>query len=283
MRTVGFLLFPRFQLLAYVLATECLRLANKAAGRPLFRAAALTPDGRPVAASNGVAVTPEGSLDALEPARPAFPLLVLCAGYEPLAALDRPTAARLRRLGRAGQAFAGFDTGAIVLAELGLLTGYRAVAHWEAAAAFRERYPGAEVSDALYILDRDRLTAAGGMATADAMLSWIAREDGADLAAAVARDLVHGRIRPAEERQTPAPAAPGDGALAPALALMADHLAEPLPTAHLARRLKVSPRTLARRFQARFGQSPQAYYLGLRLDRARALLAQEAPIARASG
>ena len=34
--TVGLILFPRFQLLAYVLATETLRLANKVAGRHLF-------------------------------------------------------------------------------------------------------------------------------------------------------------------------------------------------------------------------------------------------------
>ena len=171
--TVGLLLFPRFQLLAYVMATETLRLANKVAGHSVFRWETLSQNGAPVAASNGVPVVPS----SLVANAADLSLLLLCAGYDPLAEVSEPSKALLRKRARLGGMLGGIDTGTVILAELGLLAGYRAVVHFEAETGFRETYPEISLETAIYALDRERLTAAGGTATGDAMLAWIAKVD----------------------------------------------------------------------------------------------------------
>src|SRR5918994_548076 len=123
--TVGLLLFPQFQLLAYVMATETLRLANKVAGRSVFRWETLSQNGAPVAASNGVPVVPSG----LVANGAGLTLLLLCAGYDPLVEVSDATKAMLRKRARLGGMLGGHDTGTVILPELGLLAGYRAVVH----------------------------------------------------------------------------------------------------------------------------------------------------------
>ncbi|MEX1109508.1 MAG: GlxA family transcriptional regulator, partial [Dongiaceae bacterium] len=62
---IGFLLVPLFSMIAFVSALEPLRLANRASGRQLYRWRVFSPDGRPVTASNGLEIRPEGALDEL--------------------------------------------------------------------------------------------------------------------------------------------------------------------------------------------------------------------------
>ena len=59
MANVTFILFPKFQMLAYVLATETLRVANKCAGREVFRWQTRSATNLPVQASNGALVAPD--------------------------------------------------------------------------------------------------------------------------------------------------------------------------------------------------------------------------------
>ncbi|MEM7225809.1 MAG: GlxA family transcriptional regulator [Pseudomonadota bacterium] len=269
---VGFLLLPRFQMLAYVLACETLRLANKVAGRPRFAWQTATQSGQAVAASNEVPVAPTARLDEISEAT----LLLVCAGYEPLKALAPKGRALLRRRARFKGHLGGLDTGTVVLAELGLLTGYRAVVHWEAAPGFRERYPEIVSEDAIYALDRDRLTAAGGTATGDAMLAWIAQVTDAGLAARTAEALVHGQIRAGSERQRRTAPERLPPPVARALEIMAANLEEPLALAEIARRAGLGQRRLLRLFQTHRGQAPAAAYMALRLERARQLLASSA-------
>ena len=60
-RQVAFLLFARFSMIALYGALEPLRVANRFAG-PAFAWRFLSPDGRPVAASNDIPVSVSGSL-----------------------------------------------------------------------------------------------------------------------------------------------------------------------------------------------------------------------------
>jgi AraC family carnitine catabolism transcriptional activator len=277
--TVGLLLFPRFQLLAYVLATETLRIANKVAGRPLFEWKTFTPKDRPVSASNGVEIAPDQPLrEAVE-----LSLVLACAGYEPLKELDTETQALLRRQARFGGPLGGLDTGTVILAELGLLSGYRAVVHWEAEAGFRESYPDIAVDDGIYVLDRDRLTAAGGTATGDAMLAWIARVEGADLAARTATALIHGQIRDSSERQRRPVSLSGNPTLLRVIDLMKANLEETLTMVQLTREAAIGKRHMRHLFRRYCGQSPSSFYMGLRLDRARDLLASTAMPAASVG
>ena len=58
-QTVGFLLVPGFALMSYAAAIEPLRAANLISGRPLYRWLHAAPGGKPVMASNGLAIIPD--------------------------------------------------------------------------------------------------------------------------------------------------------------------------------------------------------------------------------
>lgn len=270
---VGFLLVPGFSLMALASAVEPLRVANRLAGRELFRWTLLSPDGRPAAASGGLEVAAAGGVGEAPPLRCLF----VCAGFEPLRHAGARIDGRLRRLARFGVVLGALDTGAFLLARAGLLDGYRATLHWEAIPAFRAAHPEVEVAAELFVVDRDRVTCAGGTAALDLMLDLIARRHGQGLAAAVAEQLLHRGARPGSDGQRPRlPARLGvaDRRLTAALALMEEHLAEPLPVPALAARAGVRRRELERLFRAKLGTTPSAHHRALRLRRARSLLAQ---------
>ena len=75
-----------------------------------------------------------------------------------------------------------------------------AVLHWEAAPAFRERFPASTTRDQLYRIDGRVLHCAGGVATLDLILELIAQRYGSVLATEVANTRVH-TPRPAEAPQ----------------------------------------------------------------------------------
>ena len=291
---IHFLLFPRFQLLGYVLAIETLRIANKVAGEKRFEWKTLSAGAVPVAASNGVEIKPDGKIDEVNRDN----LLLVCAGYEPLPGLESETRYLLRSHARQGGQLGGVDTGAVILAELGLLNGYRAVLHWEAEAGFRENYPEIPIDDTVYVFDRERLTTSGGTATGDAILAWIASVESPHLALQTAADMVHGRIREANEKQLdshsmqrnlPFPglenAEPAhlDTILSRTVQCMELNLEEPLSIQYLAKKEAVGKRRLLQLFRSYFNETPSSYYMGLRLFHARSLLASTSMSAASIG
>src|SRR3546814_17742052 len=82
--------------------------------------------------------------------------------------------------------------------------------HWENLASFCEDFPDIEVTSELFEIDRNRFTCSGGTATIDMMLNVIARQHGHELAASVADQFLHERIRDQPDPQPiPLPAPPG--------------------------------------------------------------------------
>ncbi len=267
MQNVTFILFPRFQMLAYVLATEALRLANKCAGQGVFGWQTLTATNALVRASNGGEVTPDTTH---WPSTTHQDLVLLCAGYDPLDHVTPRVRAFLTRANSAQAMIGGVDTGTVILAELGLLDGYQAVLHYEAEGDFRERWPEVSISDQIYCIDRQRLTAAGGTATGDAILAWIKQEINGDFAAATAEAMSHGAIRKGEESQQLISSI--DPVLRRMRSVMKDNLVQPLTQAQLCDAVSVSQKHLRKRCQKTFGLTPQAYYLSIRLEQAQYLL-----------
>jgi transcriptional regulator GlxA family with amidase domain len=119
---IGFLLIPGFALLAYASAIEPLRAANLLSGRPLYRWRHLSPDGRPVSASNGLTVTPDLRLE--DAAKLNTPLV--CAGGNPASFRDSATLNRLR-LERARLLLR--QTGLSVL-EVAMACGFASASHF---------------------------------------------------------------------------------------------------------------------------------------------------------
>lgn len=270
---IGFFLVPKFSMMAFSSAVEPLRVANLIGGRELFRWHVFSRDGQPVEASNGMAVLAEGSIAD----SPHLSTLFVCASHEPLASIDRALGAWFRRLAVAGTTLGALDTGAWLLAQAGLLDGYRATVHWEWRDAFAEDFPEVDCRTSLFETDRGRLTCAGGTAALDMMLHLIGLRFGHNLAVDISEQFIHERIRPAEDAQRMALGrrlGVTDPKLEAVIMAMEDNLEEPLPSLSLAKTAGVSERQLERLFRRALGCTPTRYYLDLRLRRARILLGQ---------
>ena len=269
--TIGFLLAPKFSMMAFVSALEPLRVANRLAGRELYRWEIVSRHGAPVAASNNLALVADRGIDN----GAAYDSVVACASFEPEAGYDRQIGQWLQRLDRTGTALGSIDTGAFFLAWAGLLDGYRATTHWESLDSFAEQFPRVEVGSGLFIIDRARFTCAGGTAALDMMLHLIRLRHGHQLAAAVSEQFIHATIREPQERQR-MDASQRQGVTRPglgrAIEMMESHLEDLVDIDVLCDAAGVSRRQLERLFHRHFRVSPQRYYLDLRLQRARALL-----------
>ena len=60
---IAFILVPNFSMIAFTSAVEPLRLANRTAGKGLYSWRLFSGDGKPVAASNGIVLHPNGDID----------------------------------------------------------------------------------------------------------------------------------------------------------------------------------------------------------------------------
>ncbi|WP_416427260.1 GlxA family transcriptional regulator [Pseudomonas sp. App30] len=267
-----FLLLPGFSAIGFISAVEPLRVANRFRGE-LYRWHVLSLDGGPVLASNGMSVNADAALEALGPGA----TLLVVAGFEPLKAVTPALQQWLRRLDHNGVSLGGIDTGAFVLARAGLLDGYRATLHWEALDAFKETFPQLEVTQELFEIDRRRITSAGGTASIDLMLDLIAQAHGSALAIEVSEQFVVGRIRPRKDHQRMQIASRygvSNKKLVQVIGEMEQHTEPPLSTLALAEGINVTRRQLERLFKLHLNDTPSAFYLRLRLEKARQLLRQ---------
>lgn len=270
---VGFLLLPGFALMSYAAAIEPLRAANLLAGRALYAWRHISPTGGAVASSTGASIPCDLGVGRDE----EYDLLLVCAGGNPIAFDHGPTLAWIRRRAVFGTVVGGVSGGPVILVKAGVMKGRRMTVHWEHAEALAESYPDIPLSRALYVIDRNRVTCAGGVAPLDLMHALIAERFGAPFAQRVSDWFLHTDIRPAGGAQR--------GSLVErygvhnkdvirALALMEDHVADPLPCREVARRAGVSLRQLERLFRTHLGGSLKQQYLAIRLDRARDLVRQ---------
>lgn len=264
---IGFLLLDRFSMMAFTSAVEPLRVANRVAGRELYRWQVLSLDGQPVQASNGLKVLADAAIDA----DVEISALIVVASFEPERHLTARLVARLRRLARFGVSMGALDTGAWPLAAAGLLDHYRVTLHWEAAPAFASAFPDVELSPQLYEIDRDRFTSAGGTSPFDMMLYLIGRRHGDTLAWAVTEQLVSASWRSGDLPQRPAIGTRlgiRDRRLSAVLEAIELDPAEAWSLAKMARRTGISVRGLTTLFRNETGTSPHRFLLQLRLHKA---------------
>ncbi|MDD9858412.1 MAG: GlxA family transcriptional regulator [Gammaproteobacteria bacterium] len=268
----GFLLVPEYSMMAFTAAIDQLRMANRLSGKPLYEWVVMTEDGAPVPASSGLSVQAVAMLDA-----GALEAVFVCGGTR-IETRTRPAiAAWLKAQSSRRVALGAICTGTFVLAEAGLLRGYRCTIHWENMPGLRERFPELVISPDLFELDRDRYTCAGGSAAVDMMVSLIAGKHGWDLAHQVAEEFLVERVRGRNDRQRlPLRLQLGTSQpkLAEAVAYMAANLEEPIGLDEIASHINLSRRQLERLFQKHLRCVPTRYYMRLRLEHARRLLLQ---------
>lgn len=269
---IGFMLTPDYSLMSLTAAVEPLRAANHLAGQELYRPSYHSVAGGFVPSTSG-----GGFHTAVLPAPGALDLAFVVAGGNPLLYEDAALARGLRALKARNLPLGGISGGAAILARLGLMEGRRFTLHWAHIDALAEALPDLLIERALYVIDRDRYSCAGGVAALDMMCALIGRDHGAAFARQVAEWFIHSRARGADEPQQSPAAERFDlrhPMLAQAVDLMFGHLADPLTPEQIAAQVGCSPRQLQRLFNDQLGSSMMAFYREMRLKKADELVQQ---------
>ncbi len=272
-RRYGFLIVPKFPLLAFSSALEPLRAANRLRGKQLYEWFIFTPENKPVQASSGIEVRPD--LDMGE--EPSLDVVFVCSGSDYSLQWEKSALAWLRGVERKGGAIGAISSGAYNLAEAGLMEGFSCTIHYEIAPAFCEKFSQIELTENIFEIDRNRYTCSGGTAALDLVLNLIARDHGAGLALEISQQFQHDRVRDGFDRQKMTMKrifASKSQLLLAATETMERNIETPLPTSELASMIGISTRQLERNFERNVGMPPNRYYAGLRLERARLLLLQ---------
>lgn len=268
-RTIGFVVFPRFQVIGFA-ATTVFEVANLVAGAPMYSIRLLSEGGGLVPTSTGFCVQTE-AFDAI-----ALDTVIFGAGLqvEPstpgLLDFVRGAQTRFRRV-------AGPCIGAFTLAEAGILDGRRATTHWALARELQRRYPRLKVDeDRIFIVDGNVWTSAGMSAGVDLALAMVEEDLGAEVARMVARKMVLYHRRGGGQSQFSAllELDPKSDRIQMAVDYARQNLRNPLSVEELAEVARLSPRQFSRAFRSETGQSPAKAVENLRVEAARLLMEQ---------
>ncbi|MEO9459075.1 MAG: GlxA family transcriptional regulator [Lentilitoribacter sp.] len=275
-----FFLVNEFSMIAFSMAIEPLRIANRMVGHEYYKWRLTSLDGEPVTASNGIVINADTSLSEerralLGEQRPD--MMFICAGENVERYNDKSMLAWVRETFNRGVAIGGMCTGAYVLAKSGILTGKSCAIHWENLAGFTETFPEIDACADLYEVDGNLHTCAGGTASLDMMLSLIGDHHNDEIVARVCQGAITDRVRSPKDRQRlPLRARLGvqNSKVLSVIEFMEANLSEPLSLAEIAKKVGLSRRQIERLFRTEMGRPPARYYLEIRLDRARHLLMQ---------
>jgi transcriptional regulator GlxA family with amidase domain len=270
---VGFVLVPRFTLTAFAGFVDALRLAGDDGDRSRQRRIRWAVLGsEPVVASCGTPVLPSAPLDEAA----AWDVIVVVGGLLHGGQKVSPAVLSfLREAASLGRRLVGLCTGSFVLARAGLLRGHLACVSWFHRDDFEAEFPDHRVvSNRMFVVDRERLTCAGGTSVVHLAAHLI--EQALDRASATKalRILIEEQPLPATalqpeevvtERAT-------DPLVRKAMLMLEQRLHEPLSVPTVCQALGLGRRQLERRFRSDVGLSPVAYRQRLRLDRAHWLL-----------
>lgn len=270
---LAYLLIDGFALMSYAPVVEPFRAANRLSGRNLYTWHHYSVTGAPAAASNGLMFSVDGAISAMDPADVIF----VCAGGNPSLFDDFRTFDALRRADRFGSIICGVSGGPFVLARAGLLDGFRCTIHWEHVESFEETFTRPLLERSLFVIDRRRVTCAGGLAGLDLAAALIAADHGSALADQVSDWYIQTEQRPANWPQRKSIAqrlGVSHKGLFEVLTSMEEHVAQPLQRKELANLVGLSVRQLERLFRFHLSTTISEHYLSLRLEKARRLFAE---------
>ena len=132
------IMVPEFTMMPVTSAIEPLRIANRLSEKTLYKWTMHSVDGQPVAASNNILAMVDGDLSAV----PENATILVCAGLNVQRHTDKRLIAWLRKVARKGTDIGAVCTGAHILAEAGLLDGYKCTIHWENLPGLLRGLPG---------------------------------------------------------------------------------------------------------------------------------------------
>jgi transcriptional regulator GlxA family with amidase domain len=267
MHAIGLIVYPGFQVLGLAMCAT-FELANSVADQPLYSITLLSEQGGTVQTSAGFGVQ-TSPFDQ----RTFDTLLVL--GDNLIRAVSPGMVDFLRQASLTTRRLGSICTGAIALAEAGLLDGRRATTHWCHARALQQAYPKVIVEeDRIFINDGNVWTAAGMSACVDLALALVEKDLGAEIARLVARQLVvyHRRAGGQSQFSVMLELEPRTDRIQAALTYAKHNLKSALSVEELAGAAHLSPRQFSRVFHAETGQSPAKAVENLRVEAARLMM-----------
>lgn len=232
----------------------------------------------PFIAANHVPITPQATLGDCADARIVCIPEVAVAPGDPLEGRFTEEIDWLKRCYASGATLATACSGAVLLAEAGLLDGQEATTHWAFCDVLRSRYPRIKVRKerALVVSGEGQrlIMAGGGTSWQDVALYLIARFAGIDAAMHVARmNLIDWHAigqqpfaRLSTSRQV------SDAEIARCQRWIAEHYQEPSPVRAMIELSGLPERSFKRRFRQATGMSPLEYVHTLRLEEAKQML-----------
>ena len=271
---VGFVLCPDFTLVAFSAFLDTLRLAADEGdrSRPIFcKWDVLSPDMSPIRSSAGVEVKPTVLLS-----KPSdFDYIVVVGGLLDAPRCSKATLDFLQRAGAHNIPLVGLCTGSFVLARLGLMNGIRTCVSWFHHEAFASEFPAVPVtSEVLYVVEKERLTCAGGTSVVHLAAHIIEAFNGPAHASKALRILIEDALQPGGAVQPTPPQSERarDARIRRAMLLIERNVQNPISCEFIARQVHLSVRQLERLFKLELGMSPSAYAEQLRLSKAHELL-----------
>ncbi|MGJ8535172.1 MAG: GlxA family transcriptional regulator [Alphaproteobacteria bacterium] len=262
--SVGLLLIDDFAMMSYASTVEPLRAANLLSGKNLYDIRHLAVDDRRATSSGGIEL--KASLNIKDAS--ALDLLLVIAGGNPASFQNTQIFTALRQLSAKGVILGGVSGGPFILANAAVMSGRRMTIHWEHAPALVEKWPDLLLTRSLYVMDRNRVSCAGGTAPLDMMHALITSHHGAQFARQVSDWFMHTEVRPAGGQQRAGLVErynTANAAVVETIEVMENHVADPLSLPQLAALCDLSPRQLNRLFRDQLEQGTMQFYRELRL------------------
>ena len=191
-KTVGIFIFDQVEVLDFAGPYEVFTCASRVAGKlaperePPFRVCTVAASRSPLRARAGLLLHPEASFADAGP----LDVLIVAGGVVD-AELARPEVTGwIAARARDGALVASVCTGALMLAEAGLLDGQPATTHWEDQAELSTRWPQVRVLAERRWVDNGRIVTSGGISAGiDMSLHLVERLAGRELALLTARQM----------------------------------------------------------------------------------------------
>jgi transcriptional regulator GlxA family with amidase domain len=267
MHKIGFIVYSGFSPMNLGV-TSVFETVNWKLGSPVYDVTLVSEQGGPVTLSLG------SEIQTSSFKRRTFDTLIIGGSLVPPAATPallkylRSSVHRTRRI-------ASVCTGALVLAEAGLLNGRRATTHWRFARNMKNRYPKIAVEeDRIFVVDGRIWTSAGMSAGIDLALAMVEKDFGTEVTRAVAKLLVvyHRRAGGQSQHSTLLDLDATSDRVQTALTYARQHLNAPLSVQDLAEAAFLSPRQFSRLFRAETGHSPAKAIERMRVESARLMM-----------
>lgn len=278
---VAFVLSPCFSMLSFSAFIDVLRLAGDTADRSQMNLChwIIVSDNREnICASSGIEIAPQVLIS--EVSYEDFDYIIVVGGIL-RGSYQLPPALGDFIQGAAdhGLPIVGICTGSFIMAELGLLEGYRCSIHFQHFNEFTDKYTGPlPLSDQTYTIDRDRFTSIGGAAPAYLAAELVKTHCG-PLLARKALKLVILDYGNDEKSKThignqfaDIVMQVNDVRVRRAVAIMEKTIADPLEIREIAEQLNITMRQLNKAFMDSLNDTPSDFYRDMRIRHAEWLL-----------